>query len=76
MPAGEDDPATKVLLVKAFLFIHIEILLKEVCPHLSFWKLGGLGEQVLGDRLQIEEFPTMKHGWTVRGGEWITNCVI
>jgi len=40
MPAGEDDPATK---------------------------LGGLGEQVLGDRLQVEEFPTMKHGWTVRG---------
>jgi len=40
MPAGEDDPATKI---------------------------GGLGEQVLGKRLQIEEFPSMKHGWTVRG---------
>lgn len=40
MPAGEDDPATKI---------------------------GGLGEQVLGKQLQIEEFPSMKHGWTVRG---------
>ena len=30
-------------------------------------KPGGLGEQVLGDRLQIVEFPDMKHGWTVRG---------
>ena len=30
-------------------------------------KPGGLGEQVLGDRLEIVEFPDMKHGWTVRG---------
>ena len=33
------------------------------------WKIGGLGEQMLGKRLQIEEFPSMRHGWTVRGGE-------
>ena len=76
MPAGEDDPATKVLLVIAFIFLLIRIWFKEVCLDISLWKLGGLGEQVLGDRLQVEEFPTMKHGWTVRGGEWITNCVI
>ena len=28
---------------------------------------GGLGQQVLGDKLEIIEFPDMKHGWTVRG---------
>ena len=28
--------------------------------------LGGLGEEVLGDKLQIVEFTDMKHGWTVR----------
>jgi len=28
---------------------------------------GGLGEEVLGDNLQIVEFNDMKHGWTVRG---------
>jgi len=30
-------------------------------------KPGGLGEAVLGDRLQIVEFPEMRHGWTIRG---------
>ena len=29
---------------------------------------GGLGEQVLGDKLEIIPFKEMKHGWTVRGG--------
>jgi len=28
---------------------------------------GGLGEQVLGDKLEIIPFKEMKHGWTVRG---------
>ena len=37
-------------------------------------QIGGLGEQVLGKRLQIEEFPSMKHGWTVRGGENTKIC--
>jgi len=30
-------------------------------------KNGGLGEKILASRLQILEFPTMRHGWTVRG---------
>ena len=30
-------------------------------------KPGGLGEKVLGDRLNIVEFPDMAHGWTIRG---------
>ena len=30
-------------------------------------KMGGLGKKVLGDGLEILEFPDMVHGWTVRG---------
>ena len=30
-------------------------------------KMGGLGKKVLGDWLEILEFPDMVHGWTVRG---------
>ena len=30
-------------------------------------KFGGLGKKVLGDGLEIIEFPDMAHGWTVRG---------
>lgn len=53
-----------------------EALLKEIsapqlfCPSKSdsqSVKNGGLGEQILGDQLQIIEFPEMSHGWTVRG---------
>ena len=29
--------------------------------------LNGLGKQVLGDGVEIIEFPDMRHGWTVRG---------
>ena len=32
-------------------------------------KAGGLAGSVLGELLEIEEFPEMQHGWTVRGGE-------
>ena len=35
-------------------------------------KKGGLGEQVLGDQLKILEFLEMKHGWTTRGGFFLT----
>ena len=30
-------------------------------------KKNGLGKQVLGDSVEIIEFPDMRHGWTVRG---------
>ena len=30
---------------------------------------GGLGQEVLGDKLTITEFRDMQHGWTIRGGE-------
>ena len=30
-------------------------------------KPGGLGKKILGDGVQIIEFPDMEHGWTVRG---------
>jgi len=30
-------------------------------------KPGGLAEKILGNRLQILEFPEMNHGWTTRG---------
>ena len=30
---------------------------------------GGLGQEVLGDKLEIQTFTDMKHGWTVRGGQ-------
>jgi len=28
---------------------------------------GGLADQILGDKIQFEEFPEMAHGWTVGG---------
>ena len=33
-------------------------------------KPGGLGEAVLGNRLQVVEFPNMRHGWTTREGSF------
>ena len=30
-------------------------------------KIGGLGKKVLGDGVEVIEFPDMAHGWTVRG---------
>ena len=30
---------------------------------------GGLGQELLGNKLTITEFNDMQHGWTVRGGE-------
>ena len=30
-------------------------------------KPGGISDQILGDKLVIEEFPDMAHGWTVGG---------
>jgi hypothetical protein len=30
-------------------------------------KAGGLGKEILGDGVEIIEFPDMQHGWTVRG---------
>jgi len=30
-------------------------------------KIGGLGAQILGDKLQIIEFPDMVHGFLARG---------
>ena len=32
-------------------------------------KPGGLGQEILGNKLSITEFPDMVHGWTTRGGE-------
>ena len=31
-------------------------------------KAGGLAEEVLGDLLEVVEFPSMEHGWSIRGG--------
>ena len=31
-------------------------------------KAGGLAQEVLGDLLELVEFPDMKHGWSIRGG--------
>ena len=31
-------------------------------------KAGGLAEEVLGDLLELVEFPSMEHGWSIRGG--------
>ena len=31
-------------------------------------KPGGLGEEVLGEKCSIIQFPDMVHGWTTRGG--------
>ena len=53
-----------------------EELLKEIkCPQAFFpstqdapsTKPGGLGKTVLGDFLDIVEFPDMNHGWTLHG---------
>ena len=53
-----------------------EDLLKEIkCPQAFFpasqdgpsTKVGGLGKTVLGDFLDIVEFPDMNHGWSVQG---------
>jgi len=51
------------------------ILEKVGCPQLFMpagndgdeVKAGGLGEQVLGSKLEIVEFPEMSHGWLPRG---------
>ena len=32
-------------------------------------KSGGLAEEVLGGQLEVVEFPDMKHGWSIRGGQ-------
>ncbi len=53
-----------------------ESLLKDIkCPQLFLLaegdspttKFGGIGKKVLGDALEIVEFPDMQHGWTIRG---------
>jgi len=52
-----------------------ELLAGVICPQLFMpakedspeTKPGGLGQQVLGDKLEILEFPDMHHGWTTRG---------
>ena len=31
------------------------------------FRVGGLGQKVLADGVEIIEFPDMKHGWTVKG---------
>lgn len=36
-------------------------------PVFLFYRIGGLGQKVLGDGVEIIEFPDMKHGWTVKG---------
>ena len=30
-------------------------------------KIGGLAKKVLGDGLEVIEFPEMNHGWSIRG---------
>ena len=37
-------------------------------------KPGGLGEAVLGNRLQVVEFPNMRHGWTTREDSHVTSA--
>ena len=32
-------------------------------------KAGGLAQEVLGDLLEVVEFPDMEHGWSIRGGQ-------
>jgi hypothetical protein len=52
-----------------------EILKAVKCPQLFMPTTGdhentkpnGLGKKILGDSLEIVEFPDMQHGWTVRG---------
>ena len=51
-------------------------ILKEIkCPQFFLpadgdsptTKFGGIGKEVLGDALEIVEFPEMQHGWSIRG---------
>jgi len=62
-------------------------ILKEIkCPQFFLpadgdsptTKFGGIGKEVLGDALEIVEFPEMQHGWSIRGdlGEQkvVTRC--
>ena len=53
-----------------------ESVLKEIkCPQFFLaasndsptTKFDGLGKQVLGDSLDVVEFPDMLHGWSIRG---------
>ena len=53
-----------------------EELLKEIkCPQAFLTasqdgpstKAGGLGKTVLGDFLEVVDFPDMSHGWSVQG---------
>jgi len=55
--------------------VEVDIMKDVQCPQLFMpagndhvnVRPGGLGASVLGDRLQIIEFPEMVHGWTTRG---------
>ena len=47
-------------------------LAKLRCSNISLngifcFRVGGLGQKVLADGVEIIEFPDMKHGWTVKG---------
>merc|ERR1712133_180732 len=62
--------------ISALLGVDERSLLEQVrCPQLfqpagndgPEVKVGGLGEQILGDKLQIIEFPDMIHGFLARG---------
>ena len=53
-----------------------EMILKEIkCPQFFLpadgdsptTKFGGIGKKILGDALEIVEFPDMQHGWSIRG---------
>jgi len=53
-----------------------ETLLKDIkCPQFFLpaegdsptTKFGGIGKKVLGDALEVVEFPDMQHGWSIRG---------
>jgi len=53
-----------------------EAVLKDIkCPQFFLpadgdsptTKFGGVGKKVLGDALEIVEFPEMQHGWSIRG---------
>ena len=61
---------------KAILGEEEKTCLKDIkCPQLYLpsehdsetVKKDGLSKQILGDALEIVEFPDMKHGWTIRG---------
>jgi len=47
--------------------VHCDQLFMPAGSDAESCKPGGLGEQVLGNKLKITEFPEMQHGWTVRG---------